>query len=99
MNLTPNRPLCVRLWYREAVEAADCMAKQGLVPANNQQHKVSALLVEGRSSLRALARVYFVTEVAGQAPATIDAKRRDATWPLFFTFYAKLYGHDQPEEW
>ncbi len=55
------------------------MAKQGLVPANNQQHKVSALLVQGRSSLRALARVYFVTEVAGQAPATLDAKLR--AWP------------------
>jgi integrase/recombinase XerD len=73
------------------------MAKQGLVPANNQQHKVSGLLAQGRSSLRALARAYFVTEVAGQAPATVEAKRRDLG--RFFAFYAKLYGHDRPEEW
>jgi integrase/recombinase XerD len=73
------------------------MAKQGLIPANNQQHKVSTLLAQGRHSLHALARAYFVTEVAGQAQATIDAKRRDLG--RFFTFYAKLYGHDRPEEW
>jgi len=51
------------------------MANRELVPANNQQHNVPALLVQGRTSLRALARAYFLTEVAGQAPATIDAKR------------------------
>lgn len=28
---------------------------------------------------------------------TIDAKRRDLS--RFFVFYAKLYGHDHPEEW
>jgi len=33
--------------------------------------------------------VYFVTKVAGQAPATVR----------FFSFYVKLYGHDRPEEW
>jgi hypothetical protein len=70
------------------------MTKQGLIPANNQQHKVSTLLAQGRHSLHALARAYFVTEVAGQAQATIDAKRRDLG--RFFTFYAKLYGHDRP---
>jgi len=73
------------------------MADRGLVPADNQQHNVPALLEEGRDSLRALARAYFLTEVAGQAPATIDAKRRDLT--RFFEFYAKLYHHDRPEEW
>ncbi|MFZ0889028.1 MAG: tyrosine-type recombinase/integrase [Candidatus Binataceae bacterium] len=73
------------------------MANQGLVPSNNQQHNVPALLEQGRDSLRALARAYFLTEVAGQAPATIDAKRRDLT--RFFAFYTKLYGHERPEEW
>ena len=73
------------------------MANRALVPSNNQQHNVPALLKQGRESLHALARAYFLTEVAGQAPATIDAKRRDLT--RFFEFYAKLYGHDRPEEW
>jgi integrase/recombinase XerD len=73
------------------------MTNRGLVPQNNQQHKVSTLLAQGKTSLRTLARAYFVTEVAGQAPATIDAKRRDLT--RFFAFYIKLYGHDHPEEW
>ena len=37
-----------------------------------------------------------LTEVAGQAPSTIDAKRRDLS--RFFVLYAKLYGHDHPGE-
>src|SRR5713101_5635804 len=73
------------------------MPNRGLVPQNNQQHNVQRLLVEGRTSLRALARAYFVIEVAGQSPSTIDAKRQDLA--RFFTFYVKLYGHDGPEEW
>jgi hypothetical protein len=73
------------------------MGNRGLVPANNQRHNVPALLEEGCGSLRALARAHFLPEGAGQAPATIDAKRRDLT--RFFEFYAKLYGHDRPEEW
>src|SRR2546429_5792020 len=73
------------------------MTNRGLVPQNNQQHKVSTLLAQGKTSLRILARAYFATEVVGQAPATIDAKRRDLT--RFFAFYIKLYGHDHPEEW
>src|SRR5216683_6377198 len=73
------------------------MANRDLVPAHNQQHNVPKLLSEGKHSLRALARAYFVTEVAGQAPSTIDAKRRDLGH--FFAFYAKLYGHDRPEGW
>jgi len=52
------------------------MANQGLVPANNQQHKGCGNTRPGRNRLRALARAY-VTEVAGPAPATVDAKRRD----------------------
>jgi integrase/recombinase XerD len=73
------------------------MGRRSLVPVNNQQHNVPELLKQGRNSLLALARVYFVTEVAGQAPATIDAKRRDLG--RFFAFYQKLYGHDHPREW
>src|SRR6266851_6664193 len=73
------------------------MTQRGLVPQNNQQHNVQTLLSRGKHSLRALARAYFVTEVAGQSPATIDAKRRDLA--RFFTFYVKLYGHERPEEW
>jgi len=37
--------------------------------SNNLQHNVSTLLKQGRDSLTALARTYFVTEVAGQAKA------------------------------
>jgi len=57
------------------------MANRALVPAHNQQHNVPKLLSEGKQSLRALARAYFVIEVAGQAPATIDAKPRDLGCP------------------
>ena len=67
------------------------------IPKNNQQHNVVVQLERARSSLRALATVYVVTEVAGQAPGTIDAKRRDLA--RFLAFYEKLYGHDRPEEW
>jgi len=73
------------------------MANRRLVPAHNQQHNVPKLLSDGKHSLRALARAYFVTEVAEQTPTTIEAKRRDLG--RFFLFYAKLYRHDRPEEW
>src|SRR6266852_977658 len=73
------------------------MANRRLVPAHNQQHNVPKLLSEGKHILRALARAYFVTEVAEQTPTTIEAKRRDLG--RFFLFYAKLYRHDRPEEW
>src|SRR5712691_3403760 len=73
------------------------MTNRGLVPQNNLQHNVQTLLAQGKTSLRTLACAYFVTEVAGQSPATIDAKRRDLT--RFFEFYVKLYRHDHPEEW
>jgi site-specific recombinase XerD len=45
----------------------------------------------------ALARIYLVTEVAGQSQATLDAKRGDLRRLL--TFYHQIYGHDHPEEW
>jgi hypothetical protein len=67
--------------------------RKGLKPTNNLQHNVPALLERGRGSLKALAGAYFVAEVAGQAPGTIEAKRRDLT--RFLAFYVKLYGHDR----
>ncbi len=73
------------------------MAKQALIPRKNLPHNVPALLKRARSSLKELARLYFLTEVAGQARATIEAKKRDLG--LFFAFYHKLYGHDHPQEW
>ncbi len=50
-----------------------------------------------RDNLKDLARVYFLTEVAGQARATIEAKKRDLA--RFLGFYQQLYGHDRPDEW
>jgi hypothetical protein len=41
------------------------MAKQALVPTNNLKHNVSALVKRAQTSLTDLARVYFMTEVAG----------------------------------
>ena len=49
------------------------MAKQALVAGNNLKHNVPALVERSRTSLQALARVYFLTEVAGQAKGTIGA--------------------------
>ncbi len=73
------------------------MGNTSLIPRDNQQHNVPALVSEAGQSLRALARVYFVTEVAGQAKATIEAKGRDLS--KFIAFYEKLNGHDRAEEW
>ena len=72
-------------------------AKTALIPANNLQHNVPARLAEARRSLAALAELYFRSQVAGQAGATIDAKRRDLG--RFLSFYQRLYGHDHPAEW
>jgi len=71
--------------------------KRALVPANNLEHNVPALLKAAAGSLRALARVYFTTQVAGQAKATIEAKRHDLA--RFIAFYEALYHHDHPDEW
>ena len=73
------------------------MAKQALVPRKNLPHNVPALFKRARSSLRELARLYFLTEVAGKSPATIEAKKRDLT--LFLSFYQHLFGHDHTQEW
>lgn len=73
------------------------MTKIALIPQNNLKHNVSTLLKRTETSLTELARVYFLTEVAGQARATIEAKKRDLSH--FLSFYQQLYGHDRPEEW
>src|ERR1051326_521625 len=73
------------------------MRKQALVVQDNLTHNVPAALAQANGSLHALARIYFVTEVAGQAPGTIDAKKRDLS--RFLAFYTALYGHDRPAEW
>jgi integrase/recombinase XerD len=73
------------------------MDKRALTPANNLEHNVPALLKDAGDSLRALARVYFLTHVAGQAKATIEAKHRDLA--RFIAFYEELYNHDHPDEW
>src|SRR5712691_4483970 len=64
------------LWRFEAFPYR--AAPKGL-PSSLTQHGACApsWLNQGKTSLRSLARASFVTEVAGQSPATIDAKRRD----------------------
>jgi integrase/recombinase XerD len=86
------------------------MPKRALVPTKNSNHNVYCggtakgdgrnvpdLIKAGRESLAALAHAYFLTEVAGQARATIDAKGRDLS--RFLAFYHELYGHERPAEW
>ena len=73
------------------------MDKRALISANNFEHNVPALLRDASGSLRALARVYFLTHVAGQAKATVEAKHRDLA--RFIGFYEALYNHDHPDEW
>ena len=41
------------------------MAKQALIPVDNLKHNVSTLMTRAQKSLTDLARVYFLTEVAG----------------------------------
>ena len=59
------------------------MADTALIVANNLSHNVLARVEEAKTSLSHLANVYLVTEVAGQAQATVDAKRRDLQPGLF----------------
>ena len=73
------------------------MPSTALIFANNLSHNVLAPLEEAKNHLSALATVYLVTEVAGQSPATLDAKRRDLQ--RFLTFYQDFSGHERPDEW
>ena len=65
--------------------------------ARNLEHNVSALRERAKQSLESLVRLYGVTQVAGQAAGTIEAKARDLK--RFALFYRDLYGHDDPVEW
>jgi hypothetical protein len=73
------------------------MSSTALIPANNLSHNVTAQLEEAKNRLSALATVSLVTEVAGQSPATLDAKRRDLQ--RFLTFYHDFSGPERPDAW
>lgn len=73
------------------------MTKSELLPRDNLSHNVPALRRRASQSLEALIRLYGLTQVAGQAAGTIEAKARDLT--RFHRFYTDLYGHDSPDEW
>src|SRR5262249_53411924 len=68
-----------------------------LVVRKNLSHNVLAHIEEAKNSLAELATLYLVTEAAGHAHTTLDAKRRDLQ--RFLSFYQHLYKHDRPEEW
>jgi integrase/recombinase XerD len=72
-------------------------AKQALLVTDNLKHNVPAAVEQAKTSLKALARLYVATEVAGQARGTIEAKQRDLS--RFLAFYTALYHHDHPDEW
>ena len=73
------------------------MPETALILAKNSSHNVPAIIEAAKTSLTDLARLYLITEVAGQSQATLDAKRRDLR--RFLAFYSQLYGHDHPQEW
>jgi integrase/recombinase XerD len=74
------------------------MANECFLPAQNLRHNVVALQErDEKTSLMALAKRYFLTQVAGQAEGTIDAKQRDLA--CFLEFYGELYGHDDARQW
>jgi len=68
-----------------------------VVLPKNPSHNVVMRLEQATQSLAALATVYLVTEAAGHAQATLDAKRRDLQ--RFLAFYQALYTHDRPDVW
>jgi N-glycosylase/DNA lyase len=82
---------------RGAGHAAKRAAPNGLLQKNFRVGPVCGHRKGAAGSLRALARAYFTTQVAGQAKATIEAKRRNLA--RFIAFYEALYHHDHPDEW
>jgi hypothetical protein len=68
------------------------MPSTALILTDNLSCNVSAHLEEAKNHLSALATVYLVTEVAGQSPATLDAKRRDLQRFLTLEFSAPPIG-------
>jgi integrase len=75
----------------------ELMAETALVVQSNLSHNGLATIETAKTSLTDLAKLYLVTEVAGQSQATLDAKRRDLE--RFLAFYQQLYGHNRPDEW
>lgn len=73
------------------------MAKGALITGNNSGHNVLALKEQGETDLVALATLYYTTQVAGQADATEEAKRRDIS--RFLAFYFDLFHHYHPRDW
>ena len=65
------------------------MAKGALIARKNSGHNVLALKKQGEKDLVALATLYYATQVAGQADATEEAKRRDIE--RFLTFYLTCF--------
>ena len=74
------------------------MPSEALILAKNLQHKILAKAERApQTSLMALAEQYFLTQVAGQAEGTVEAKQRGLA--CFLSFYTQLYGHDDCREW
>lgn len=74
------------------------MADEMFLPVRNLRHNVIPRPPrDDTTSLLALADRYFVTQVAGQAEGTIDAKQRDLA--CFLQFYVQVYGHDDARQW
>ena len=73
------------------------MANQALVLQNNPGHNVLDLIQSQKNDLVALAEIYMISQVAGQAEATIDAKKRDLQ--IFFDYYRSIHNSLDPKFW
>ena len=73
------------------------MPSKALIPSSGLQHNVETPKGEPPKDLRLLAQMYFQSQVQGQAPGTMRAKRDDLQH--FLTFYFDLYHHYEPAEW
>lgn len=61
----------------------------------NPEHNVPALRERAKRSLESRIRLYGVTQVAGQAEGTVEAKARD----LKRFFYREVCDHNDPDDW
>ena len=74
------------------------MWEETLLPAKNPGYNgVASVARDPHTSLTALAERYFLTQVAGQAEGTQDAKRRDLA--CYLHFYTQRYRHDDARQW
>ena len=73
------------------------MPSKALIPPSDLQHNVEIPQSEPPKDLRLLAQMYFASQVQGQAPGTMRAKRDDLQH--FLEFYFDLYQHYEPAEW